>query len=419
MLFGVRLEAITQEPDHVEALVRSERGAQRIEASYLVGSDGPRSTVRTLCGITMEEVPSGSTNAANINALIRVPELSKRQTLDRAVIYQIINREVSAGMGPFDIDDRWFINAFPQNLTGSPDEFDLVGFTQSAIGAKLPVEVICRSTWSPRALLAEQYVHGRIILAGDAAQVRPPTGGYGMNLGICDAADLGWKIAATLQGWGAPGLLEAYEFERKAVHRRVLREALENYSFLDSVRSARIRPDDLEEPGAPGELARSCLKALILQQKEREYHSLGVVLGDRYIGSPIVARETGSPPPEHFRDYIPSSYPGCLAPHLWLPDGSSLYDSFGPGFTLLIRGARSREAAGQILSMAQQLSIPIAVVHLPDHSEIYSTTLTLIRPDQHVAWRGDTAPCDVRGLMEQLRGGDSSSSIGAATESLC
>lgn len=407
LLLGTRLEAYTQAPECVEATVSSKRGTQRVEARYIVAADGARSVVRTLAGIAMKEMPSASSNSANINALIRVPGLSQRLTLGPAVIYQIINREVSAGMGPFDVDDRWFINAFPQNWTGAPEDFDLTAFTQAAIGAPLPVEVICRSTWSPRALLAERYKQGRLLLVGDAAQVRPPTGGYGMNLGIGDAVDLAWKLAATEQGWGSIGLLETYELERKSVHRRVLQEALENYSFVDSVRHARIRPDDLEAPAEVGELARSRLQNLIQQQKEREYHTLGVVLGERYVGSPLVARESGLPPPQHFRDYLPSTYPGCLAPHLWLPDGRSLYDLFGSGFTLVICGTRAERAAADFMAAAALQALPLTALRLQDHHSLglYPNALTLIRPDQHVAWRGDAAPADVAELLERVRGG--------------
>jgi len=414
---GTRLETYTQTKKGIEATVTGKRGTQRIEAAYIVAADGARSTVRTLAGIAMEEVPSASSNAANINALIRIPGLFKQLSLGPAVIYQVLNGEVSAGMGPFDIDDRWFINAFPQNFAGAPDEFDLVAFTQAAVGSPVPVEVICRSSWSPRALLAQAYRRGRVLLAGDAAQVRPPTGGYGMNLGIGDAVDLAWKLAASLQGWGSPALLHSYELERKSVHRRVLQEALENYSFVDSVRNARVRPDDLEAPDEVGELARARLKDLIQREKEREYHTLGVVLGEHYVGSPLVACEPGTPPRQHFRDYIPSTYPGCLAPHLWLSDGRSLYDLFGAGFTLIIGGPRAASAAGRFIAAAKEKALPLTTVQLEDRHarELYPTALTLVRPDQHVAWRGDTAPADLEAVLERARGGRLSAA-GAASE---
>ena len=406
LLLGTRLQSLKQTRHQVEAVVADARGDLHLESSYLVAADGARSTVRTLCGIEMTELPSAPPSGTNINALIRVPGLAKMLTLGPAVIYQVVNAEVSAGMGPFDVDDRWFINAFPKNWQGTPEEFDLVGFVQMAIGARTPVEVICRSTWSPRALLAQRYAEGRVLLAGDACQVRPPTGGYGMNLGLCDAVDIGWKLAATLQGWGGQDLLGTYELERKIVHLRVVREALENYSFLDSIRKARISLDDLEVPGVTGEHARARLGELIKEQKDREYHSLGVVLGDRYTDSPIVTRESGAPPPEHYRDYTPSSFPGCLAPHLWLPGGRSLYDAFGLGFTLVHRAASDDASVRRFVAAANRQHVPLTICGLASglREDLYPCAFTLIRPDQHVAWRGGDAPEDTDQLLKQVRG---------------
>jgi hypothetical protein len=227
-----------------------------------------------------------------------------------------------------------------------------------------------------------------------------------MNLGIGDAVDIGWKLAATLQGWGGPELLRTYELERKKVHLRVLREALENYSFVDSIRNARIRPDDLEVPGVTGEQARTRLGKLIRKQKEREYHTLGVVLGDRYTDSPIVAKESGVPPLEHYRDYTPSTYPGCLAPHLWLPGGTSLYDAFGLGFALIHRAAANDESIGRFVAAAKRQHVPLTIFGLPPdlRLDLYPCAFTLVRPDQHVAWRGDTAPENTDQLLRQVRG---------------
>ena len=406
LLLGTRFQSLTQTPHQVEAVVTDAHGDKHIESSYLVAADGARSAVREICDIAMAELPNAPASGTNINALIRVPGLAKMLTLGPAVIYQVVNSEVSAGMGPFDVDDRWYINAFPQSWQGTLDEFDLVGFAQKAIGARTPVEVICRSTWSPRALLAQRYADRRVLLAGDACQVRPPTGGYGMNLGMADAVDIGWKLAATLQGWGGPDLLKTYELERREVHLRVVREALENYSFVDSIRNARISPDDLEVPGVTGEHARARLGELIKKQKEREYHSLGVVLGDRYTNSPIVTRESGLPPPEHYRDYTPSSYPGCLAPHLWLPGGSSLYDAFGLGFALVHRAATDDESVKRFIAAAKRQQVPLTILGLASDlpEDIYPSAFTLIRPDQHVAWRGNRAPENTEQLLEQVRG---------------
>jgi 2-polyprenyl-6-methoxyphenol hydroxylase-like FAD-dependent oxidoreductase len=406
VMMGTRLLTFTQTQQQVEATIATAKGSQVVRADYIVGADGARSTVRSLAGIVMDEIPSASTKMSNISALIHAPGLSKLHKLGPAIIYHVVNGEVSAGMGPFDDGDRWFINAHPPHWSGDLANFDLVAYTRAVIGAPVPIEVLYKSTWAPRALLARNYSQGRVFLVGDASQVRPPTGGYGMNLGVCDAADLGWKLAATLQGWGGPGLLATYELERKPVHHRVLREALENYGFVDAIRNSRISLDDLELPGSAGAEARARLGALTREQKEREYHTLGVVLGDQYLGSPLVAAEPGSPPRQQFRDYIPSSYPGCLAPHLWISAGQSLYDLFGPGFTLIVVDRHGTDQPA-FTAAAARLRIPLTIVELEAAAarDLYPTTLTLIRPDQHVAWRGNAPPEDLEGLLNKVRGG--------------
>ena len=181
-------------------------------------------------------------------------------------------------------------------------------------------------------LVADRYSRGRVFLAGDACHLHPPFGGFGMNMGIGDAVDLGWKLAARMAGWGGDLLLESYEHERRKVHERTINEALYNYG---STANQLVRPA-LEETGLIGEATRREVADIIQATKVREFKTLGVVLGMRYQDSPIIVPDGTDPPLDHFMLYVPSAHPGCLAPHLWLNDGSSLYDHFGEGFTLLI-----------------------------------------------------------------------------------
>jgi FAD binding domain-containing protein len=161
-----------------------------------------------------------------------------------------------------------------------------------------------------------------VFLAGDACHLHPPFGGFGMNMGIGDAVDLGWKLAATLHGWGGPGLLQSYERERRPVHERTIGEAATNYGAAGN---QLVRPV-LEEPGPVGDQARRDVGDIILATKVREFKSLGLVPGSRYQDSPVIIPDGTEPPADDFMVYVPSAYPGCLAPHLWLADGSSLYD---------------------------------------------------------------------------------------------
>jgi hypothetical protein len=240
-----------------------------------------------------------------------------------------------------------------------------------------------------------------VFLAGDACHLHPPFGGFGMNMGIGDAVDLGWKMAAHFAGWGGDDLLPTYEIERRPIHERTIAEAVHNF---DHTGTQIIRPD-LEAPGAVGEATRSEVADLIEATKLREFKTLGIVLGMRYVNSPIIVADGSTPPPEHFMLYVPSAHPGCLAPHLWLTDGSSLYDHFGAGFTLLITEG-DELAADRLAKAATKSNIPLKVL-APKNARLhqrYEARFALIRPDQHVAWRGNDIPADCEALLWQVTG---------------
>jgi hypothetical protein len=190
-------------------------------------------------------------------------------------------------------------------------------------------------------------------------------------------------MAAVLQGWGGPRLLESYEVERRPVHEFVMAEAVANHALLPT----HMWRAGLEDASPAGERLRRELGAQIKTAKIREFNTLGVVLGYSYSGSPLVVDDGSAPPPRHFKDYLPSAHPGCLAPHAWLADGSSLYDHFGAGFTLLV----TDDAPAPSVSTR----VPVKILRAPSVRDLYQARLALIRPDQHVAWRGDALPHDV------------------------
>jgi hypothetical protein len=220
--------------------------------------------------------------------------------------------------------------------------------------------------------------------------LHPPFGGYGMNMGIADSVDLGWKIAAVLQGWGGRALLDSYEIERKPAHQFVMDEAEANHAVSPN---SLVR-EGIEDATPHGEAVRRAVADIIWQNKRAEFFSLGVVLGYCYANSPIIATEVEQPAWEPARDYVPSAAPGCLAPHRWLEDGSSLYDLFGSGFTLLVLKETVSDEADAARSEAQRTGTPLKVITVIDDSlaELYGAPLALIRPDQHIAWRGRVWP---------------------------
>jgi hypothetical protein len=224
-----------------------------------------------------------------------------------------------------------------------------------------------------------------------------------MNLGIADGVDLGWKLGAVLRGWGGEALLDSYEAERRPVHQRVIDEAVGNYAHL----SNHFVREDLEADGSAGEAARREVGGRILESKAREFKTLGVVLGYTYSGSPVVVADGTPPPTPSVADYRPTAHPGCLAPHLWLADGRSLYDLFGPDVTLLVTGGPGGSDVDRLAAAARARAVPLTVIAPDDErlAALYGARLVLIRPDQHVAWRGDRLGRDPEEIFDILRGG--------------
>jgi hypothetical protein len=221
-------------------------------------------------------------------------------------------------------------------------------------------------------------------------------------MGIGDAVDLGWKLAATLHGWGGSELLASYEQERRQVHERIIAEAVINYG---AVGNQLVRPA-LEDPGPIGDATRREVGDIIQATKIREFKTLGIVLGARYAASRVIVADDSEPPAENFMLYIPSAHPGCLAPHLWLADGSSLYDHFGLGFTLLVTDGGTDEVQS-VVTAATARGLPLKVLAPEDDRlrQRYEARFALIRPDQHVAWRGNVMPVDVDNLLTRVTGG--------------
>jgi hypothetical protein len=198
-----------------------------------------------------------------------------------------------------------------------------------------------------------------------------------------DAVNIGWKLAAVLEGWGGERLLASYEAERRAVAARTIQEAAANMSIL----APELTNHEMTAPGGVGEQARRAAAQVIRVAKDREFHSLGLVLGYQYDASPVIV-DDGTPPLPEGQAYAPTARPGARLPHLWLPEGASLYDRLGNGLSLL----RLREDAEvtPFIDAAAARRVPLTVIELRDqaHEERYGAPLLLVRPDQHVAWRG-------------------------------
>jgi 2-polyprenyl-6-methoxyphenol hydroxylase-like FAD-dependent oxidoreductase len=401
LAFDTELRGLKQSDDGVTAEVMNLKSgvAQTVRGKYLVGADGARSFVRDAIGASMDG--SGAV-AKNCSIIFRAPALADRHGLGPAIMYWMVNADVPALLGPMGQHGLWFFMATKLAEDVDPASVDPAGLIRRGTGlADLDFEIVRTDPWVAHSLIADRYSSGRVFLAGDACHLHPPFGGFGMNMGIGDAVDLGWKLAATLQGWGGCDLLASYQPERRPVHERTIRDSVINYQ---TVGNELVRPA-LEAVGSAGEVARREVGNIIKATKMREFNTLGLILGARYDNSSIIVPDGTDPPPEQFADYVPSACPGCLAPHAWLADGSSLYDHFGPGFTLLVTrgGAEGTEA---IVCHATARGVPLKVLakHEDRLSALYHARFALIRPDQHVAWRGDVIPQDTRSLLDRVTG---------------
>ncbi len=384
------LQRFTQNDSGVAAtLVDLRTGlTSEVETQYIVGCDGASSVVRDLIGSRLEGAFGLS---RNYNVVFRAPGLAAAHSHNQAIMYWQINGEVPSHIGPMDAGDLWFFmptGLAPDVQVTKENAGDLI---RRATGIDLPFEVISVDEWTAHRAVADKYRAQRVFLAGDACHLHPPYGGFGMNMGIADAVDLGWKLAAVLRGWGGATLLQSYELERRPVHMHVLKEASQNHSKV----GAALFECGLEDESEDGELVRKRVGQRINAEKLSEFYTLGTILGDRYLDSPVVQKLLDrDAPPRDFLNYIPSSMPGARAPHAWLHDGSSLFDHFGRGFTLLVRPAEDHGDIDAAVLHAERQGVPFSVLRLdnPAVNCLYEHRLTLIRPDQHIAWVGNKWP---------------------------
>jgi 2-polyprenyl-6-methoxyphenol hydroxylase-like FAD-dependent oxidoreductase len=393
---GWTVQSVQQFDDGARAILVNELGEQRlVEASYVVGCDGARSVVRAAIGARYE---GASDSRPNFGIVFRAPGLAERQPHGPAVHYWVLNPAYPGLLGRMDLADQWW--GILNGVSAEVGESDPLALIRGLVGAGIDAEVLGTDPWTARMLLAHRYRSGRVFLAGDAAHLNPPWGGHGFNTGIGDAVNIGWKLAAVLEGWGGEGLLASYEAERRPVAERTIREAAANMRVL----APELSNPDLDAAGSVGEQARRAAAQVIRSAKDREFHSLGLVLGYSYDGSPVIVAD-GAPPLPESQDYTPIARPGARLPHRWMRDGASLYDQLGSGFSLL-RLSDDGDAA-PFVEVAAACGAPLTVLDLREFalSSAYGAPLLLVRPDQHVAWRG--ASIDRLGavaIFDQSRG---------------
>jgi 2-polyprenyl-6-methoxyphenol hydroxylase-like FAD-dependent oxidoreductase len=386
--YGCQLESFTQDEAGVTARVKEADGASgTIRAAYLAGCDGGSSTVRKTLGIRLR----GEYNILELRqALYRCDELFDRIPIGNGP-GKGRHYHVADGKATFLIMQDSTRHFTLHSVVESDEE--MAAIFERTVAVPVKYEMLACGPWRQNLLLADRYRDGRVFLAGDAAHLVIPTGGLGMNTGVGDAIDLGWKLAATLAGWGGPALLASYGIERRQVGERNV--GASRYASLGRRKwRAQYRPN-ICDATPEGAATRANLVRVAEVEQRKSNEMIGAELGYRYVDSPILCDVPGGP--EHrFREYVPTTWPGARLPHAWLADGTPMQDRIPfEGYSLLRLAGTGADTSG--LEKALRASgAPLTVLEVPDEAprQVYGYDLLLLRPDLHVVWRGNQPPED-------------------------
>jgi 2-polyprenyl-6-methoxyphenol hydroxylase-like FAD-dependent oxidoreductase len=397
------VEDVSIEDASASASLRDlETGAvSRLSCRYLIGCDGARSVVRKAIGTEL----AGDAIVQRVQSTyIRAPDLIGRQQHQPAWGTGAINPRRSGMVYAIDGTERWLVHNY---LKPGEDDFDAVDRdacirTILGVGADFNYEIISKEDWHGRRLIAAKFRDRGAFIAGDAAHIWVPYAGYGMNAGIADAMNLSWLLAAHLNGWAPPAVLDAYEAERWPITSQVSRFAMSHAEA--EIRRRGAVPDDIENPGLKGDRVRREVGELTYEINVRQYACAGLNFGTYYDRSPIIAYDGSEHPAYTMDGYTPSTVPGCRTPHLWCEGGGSLYDAMGPEFTLLRFDSAVDVAALEAAARTRGVPLKVLDVEKPATATFYGGGLVLSRPDQHVAWRGDGLPADPLALIDRVRG---------------
>ncbi|MES2975719.1 MAG: FAD-dependent oxidoreductase [Pseudomonadota bacterium] len=403
LLNRTQIESFTQDAGGVTAIAKDlDTGATRsIRCRYMAGCDGGSSAVRKQMGAKLE----GTAVIQRVQSTyIRAPELAALIPGKRAWSYYSMNPRRCGTMFAIDGHSTWLVH---NHLNAEEPEFDSVDRDQSireilGVGPDFKYEIISKEDWVGRRLVANRFRERNVFLAGDAAHLWVPYAGYGMNAGIADAINLSWLLAARLQGWGGDAMLDAYEAERQPITEQVSHFAMDHAQKM--IKARRAVPQNIEQPGPEGDALRADIGREAYDLNVQQFCCAGLNFGYYYSGSPIMPEDGEAPPPYSMGSFTPSTAPGCRAPHFWLEDGRSLYDAFGPGYTLLrFDGATS---VAPLLHAAQARKMPLVLLDVtaPGIPDAYRHKLVLCRADQHVVWRGDQLPAKLPALVDVLCG---------------
>ncbi|MFL6798690.1 MAG: FAD-dependent monooxygenase [Xanthobacteraceae bacterium] len=393
--FGWSATEVVQDAHGVRVTVAQEGGGgpALIEAEYVVGCDGPRSLVRSQAGINR-----GGTDFEQLMVLMVLRSHELHEGLKRfgeRSTYRVLHPELKGYwqfFGRIDVGERFFFHA-PVPADTTRENFDFVELLHQVAGFPFACELDHVGFWDLRVAVAEQYQVGRMFIAGDAAHSHPPYGGFGLNNGLEDAVNLGWKLAAKLAGWGGDALLASYSEERRPIFKETAEDFIAARIQQDAEFLARYNPEHDRE-----EFERAW------RSRESEGGKRALSYEPNYEGSPVVSGPPGGRSTAHGTHMFKARAGHHLAPAR-LSSGRNVFEELGPGLTLLAFDAEERTLQS-FAGAAAGLDVPFKVIRdsYADPRTDYESPLILVRPDQYVVWTGEKAPADAEALIRKVVG---------------
>ena len=397
-LFGWDAQTIAQD-EHGTTVTLTERSTQQqqvVHAAYAVGCDGSRSKTREQAGITQT-----LSDHDRLMVLLVFQSQELHELLARypgKSFYNVLHPDLKGYwkfFGRVDLGNTWFFHA-PVPMGTTADNYDFKAMLHEAVGAEFALELQRVGFWDLRFALANSYRAGRTFVAGDAAHSHPPYGGYGVNSGLEDARNLGWKLAAVLQGWGGADLLDSYDAERRPVFASTIQDFIAKSIETDGDFLAHFDPEQDQAAFEAAWQARS-------QGAVGEVHAFE----PNYEGSPVV-RQTQVADAQALVCSAKGSHQfkaragHHLAPAI-MRSGKNVFEALGAGFTLLTFGEPTAQT--QIwVDAAAALNIPLTLVQEAASSETdrYEAMAILVRPDQFVAWASQDTRIDAAQAQQVL-----------------